>query len=76
MVVRPSEPNWFDPHVNSLPRDVQAATACPTAATAARAREKGVFVVPMDGALRVALCAIPTSDIPRLVQVLAVAAEG
>jgi hypothetical protein len=45
-------------------------------ATAARAREKGVFVVPMDGALRVALCATPTSDIPRLVQVLAVAAEG
>jgi aromatic-amino-acid transaminase len=45
-------------------------------ATAARAREKGVFVVPMDGALRVAICATPTSDIPRLVQVLAVAAEG
>ena len=44
--------------------------------TAARAREKGVFVVPMDGALRVALCATPASDIPRLVQVLAVAVRG
>jgi len=44
--------------------------------TAARAREKGVFVVPMDGAVRVALCATPMTDLPRLTQVLAVAIQG
>jgi aromatic-amino-acid transaminase len=39
-------------------------------ATAAAAREQGVFVVPMNGAVRVALCSTPARDIPRLVEVL------
>lgn len=39
-------------------------------ATAAAAKEAGVFVVPLDGAVRVALCSTPAADIPRLVEVL------
>lgn len=39
--------------------------------TAEVMRESGVFVVPMDGAVRVALCATPASSIPRLVAALA-----
>lgn len=39
-------------------------------AAAAAAREEGVFVVPMKGAVRVALCSTPARDIPRLVEVL------
>jgi aromatic-amino-acid transaminase len=39
--------------------------------TAAKARERGVFVVPMQGAVRVALCSTPARDVPRLVQALA-----
>jgi len=39
-------------------------------ATAAGAREEGVFVVPMKGAVRVALCSTPAKDVPRLVEVL------
>ncbi len=39
--------------------------------TAAAMRELGVYVVPMHGAVRVALCATPTSAIPRLVDALA-----
>ena len=35
--------------------------------TARVAAEEGVFVVPMDGAVRVALCAVPATDVPRLV---------
>lgn len=38
--------------------------------TAAKARERGVFVVPMQGAVRVALCSTPARDVPRLVQAL------
>ncbi len=44
--------------------------------TAQRANEQGLFVVPMDGAVRVALCATPKDDIPRLVQILALSVEG
>jgi aromatic-amino-acid transaminase len=38
---------------------------------AARMREKGVFVVPQKGALRVALCSVAERDIARLVDALA-----
>mgnify|MGYP001104551130 CR=1 FL=1 len=38
---------------------------------AARMREKGVFVVPQKGALRVALCSVAAKDVPRLVDALA-----
>jgi len=41
------------------------------ARTAAAAREEGVFVVPMNGAVRVALCATPKAEVPRLVATLA-----
>jgi len=39
--------------------------------TAARCRDLGVFVVPLDGAVRIALCSTPMSAIPRLVEALA-----
>ena len=39
-------------------------------ATAAAAKEEGVFVVPLNGAVRVALCSTPSRDVPRLVEVL------
>ena len=39
--------------------------------TAAAMRERGVFVVPMAGAVRVALCAIPEAAVERLVEELA-----
>lgn len=42
-------------------------------AAAAHMREAGVFVVPIPGALRVALCSTPARDVPRLVQALAAA---
>lgn len=38
---------------------------------AARMKEKGVFVVPQKGALRVALCSVAAKDVPRLVDALA-----
>ncbi|HVH44121.1 MAG TPA: hypothetical protein VM925_17340, partial [Labilithrix sp.] len=38
---------------------------------ALRMKEKGVFVVPQKGALRVALCSVAVRDLPRLVDVLA-----
>lgn len=38
---------------------------------AARMKERGVFVVPQKGALRVALCSVAASDVPRLVDALA-----
>lgn len=38
---------------------------------AARMREKGVFVVPAKGALRVALCSVAEKDVERLVAALA-----
>lgn len=39
---------------------------------AARMREKGVFVVPAKGALRVALCSVAERDVPKLVEALAI----
>ena len=38
---------------------------------AAAMRERGVYVVPIAGALRVGLCSVAERDIPRLVEVLA-----
>lgn len=38
--------------------------------TAARAREDGVFVVPLQSAVRVALCSTPVASVPRLVDAL------
>ncbi len=38
---------------------------------AALAREQGVFVVPLQGALRLALCSTKLEDVPRLVEVVA-----
>ena len=38
---------------------------------ALRMKEKGVFVVPSKGALRVALCSVAEKDVPRLVDALA-----
>jgi aspartate/tyrosine/aromatic aminotransferase len=40
-------------------------------AVAKRCKDRGLFVVPLQGAVRVALCAIPAADIPFLVEVLA-----
>lgn len=40
--------------------------------TAEVMREQGVFVVPLDGAVRIALCAIPEAEIEHLVRVLEV----
>jgi aromatic-amino-acid transaminase len=39
---------------------------------ALRMKEKGVFVVPQKGALRVALCSVAASDVERLVDALAI----
>jgi hypothetical protein len=33
-------------------------------------REEGVYAVPLDGALRVALCSTPAREVPRLVRAL------
>jgi aromatic-amino-acid transaminase len=44
-------------------------------ATAAAAEEEGLFVVPLDGAVRVALCSTPKIEVPRLVAILARAIE-
>ena len=40
-------------------------------ATAAAMKERGVFVVPLEGAVRVALCGTPAAAVPRLVEALA-----
>ena len=41
---------------------------CPESAkVAARLKEDGIFVVPVQGALRVGLCSVPERDIERLV---------
>lgn len=45
-------------------------------ATAAAMRESGVYVVPMEGAVRVALCATTAAEIPRLVDALAEGIEA
>ncbi|WP_394825169.1 pyridoxal phosphate-dependent aminotransferase [Pendulispora albinea] len=39
---------------------------------AAKMRDRGVFVVPITGALRVGLCAVPQQDVAALVEALAV----
>ena len=39
--------------------------------TAAVCRENGVFVVPLDGGVRIALCATPVAQVARLVKALA-----
>jgi aromatic-amino-acid transaminase len=39
--------------------------------TAAKMRDAGVFVIPIQGAVRVGLCATPTRSLPRLVGALA-----
>ncbi|MEE2899928.1 MAG: aminotransferase class I/II-fold pyridoxal phosphate-dependent enzyme, partial [Gemmatimonadota bacterium] len=47
--------------------------------TAEVMRDEGVYVVPMEGAVRVALCSTPEVAIPRLVEALRIgleAAEG
>ena len=44
-------------------------------AVAARMRELGVFVVPIEGAVRVALCSTPVSDVPKVVEALEQALE-
>ena len=41
------------------------------AGAAARLKADGVFVVPVAGALRVALCSVPERDVPRLVDSIA-----
>ena len=41
------------------------------AATTAAARAEDLFVVPISGAVRVALCSTPKADVPRLVEILA-----
>jgi len=38
---------------------------------AARLRERGIFVVPLAGAVRIALCSTPVATVPRLVEGLA-----
>ena len=40
-------------------------------AVARRMREEGVYVVPVDGAVRVGLCAVKKADVPRLVETAA-----
>jgi aromatic-amino-acid transaminase len=42
-------------------------------AAALRLKAAGVFVVPIAGALRVALCSVPERDVPRLVEAIAAA---
>ena len=40
-------------------------------AAARRMREEGVFVVPIEGALRLGLCAVKAADVPRMVESVA-----
>jgi aromatic-amino-acid transaminase len=40
-------------------------------AAARRMREVGVFVVPIEGALRLGLCGVKAADVPRLVEATA-----
>lgn len=44
--------------------------------TAARMRELGVFVVPIAGAVRIALCSTPAREVPRLVAALVEGLRG
>ncbi len=45
-------------------------TAADPQAQAAQLRERDVFVVPIAGALRVALCSVPTASVPSLVRTM------
>jgi len=45
-------------------------------AVAAALRERGVFVVPIGGAVRVALCSTPVAAVPRLVAALGECVQG
>ena len=59
---------WFKPEMHiDFTDDPEGA--------ALRMRERGVYVVPIPGALRIALCSTPARDVPRLVQALRVASE-
>jgi aromatic-amino-acid transaminase len=40
-------------------------------AAARRMREEGVYVVPIEGALRLGLCSVKAADVPRLVETTA-----
>ncbi len=42
---------------------------------ARRLKEQGIFVVPQEGAIRVALCSVPEADIERLVEGIAAAID-
>ncbi len=44
--------------------------------TAAAMRAEGVYVVPMEGAVRVALCATPEADVPRIVEALKIGVDA
>lgn len=44
--------------------------------TARVAAEAGVYVVPMDGAVRIALCAVARADVPRLVEEVALGVQA
>ncbi|MEL6715392.1 MAG: aminotransferase class I/II-fold pyridoxal phosphate-dependent enzyme, partial [Planctomycetota bacterium] len=44
--------------------------------TAEVAAEHGVFVVPLSGVVRVALCAVPVADVPALVDAVALGVEA
>ena len=44
--------------------------------TAEVAAARGVFVVPLEGVVRVALCAVPTSDVAALVDAVAAGIEA
>ncbi len=44
--------------------------------TAQAMRAEGVYVVPMQGAVRVALCATPEADVPRVVDALRIGVDA
>lgn len=44
--------------------------------TAATMRGRGVYVIPINGAVRVALCSTPTAALPRLVEALAAGTDA
>jgi hypothetical protein len=39
-------------------------------------RAEGVYVVPMEGAVRVALCATPEAQVPRIVEALRIGVDA
>jgi aromatic-amino-acid transaminase len=44
--------------------------------TAAAMRELGVYIIPLDGAVRVALCSTPVTAVPPLVEALEAGVEA